>query len=250
MDKHVDEKDYMNEYYELDYDRYVSRAPFSLTRIKRVMGFLEPKKDDVVADIGCGIGTFTLELAPLVKCIYAVDFSSDALDILKRMKEEKNYHNINIVKSSVEDINIEDRTVDTVVSADLVEHLYDEQFERFVSECRRILKPGGCLLLYTPNIMTDFKKKAKRFYKPVKDIVYKILGKGTLSGKEKNHNEKYEYLHVGYKSMEGIISSLEKKGFVVDAIKYYENPLPFPFGNLDFIRKNFAKRYLVKCTKK
>ena len=43
---------------------------------------------------------FTLELAPLVKYIYAVEFSQDPSDILNQLREKKNYHNIKLVKSS------------------------------------------------------------------------------------------------------------------------------------------------------
>jgi SAM-dependent methyltransferase len=45
-----------------------------------------------------------------------------------------------------------DRTVDVVVSAQTVEHLWDQ--ERFVAECARVLRPGGRLALTTPNRLT------------------------------------------------------------------------------------------------
>jgi SAM-dependent methyltransferase len=45
-----------------------------------------------------------------------------------------------------------DRTVDVVVSAQTVEHLWDQ--ERFVAECARVLRPGGRLLLTTPDRRT------------------------------------------------------------------------------------------------
>jgi SAM-dependent methyltransferase len=45
-----------------------------------------------------------------------------------------------------------DRTVDVVVSAQTVEHLWDQG--GFVAECARVLEPGGRLLLTTPNRRT------------------------------------------------------------------------------------------------
>jgi SAM-dependent methyltransferase len=42
-----------------------------------------------------------------------------------------------------------DRTVDVVVSAQTLEHLWDQ--DRFVAECARVLRPAGRLLLSTPN---------------------------------------------------------------------------------------------------
>ena len=43
-------------------------------------------------------------------------------------------------------------SADLVVSAQVVEHLWDQ--EGFVSECARVLRPGGRLVLTTPNRLT------------------------------------------------------------------------------------------------
>src|SRR5205823_3548256 len=43
---------------------------------------------------------------------------------------------------------ISDASVDVVVSFETIEHLYDHQ--RFLSEIRRVLRPGGLLMLSTP----------------------------------------------------------------------------------------------------
>lgn len=242
--RRVSEKDYKEDYYELDYSRYEKQDPFSLIRIKRVFSFLEPKKNDIVADIGCGVGTFSLELAPRVESVYAVDFSSDALDNLNRIMNKRNCKNIKLLKNPVEALEIEDSSVDFIVSADLVEHLYEDQFDGFLNECYRILKPNGYMVIYTPNIETHLKKKAQQLYQPVKKIIYGLIKKGSCA-----QIEKYEYLHVGIKSVDNILYTLKEKRFTVECIKYFENPIPFPLGNLDLVKKNFAKRYLVKCQK-
>ena len=45
-----------------------------------------------------------------------------------------------------------DASVDVVVSAQTVEHLWDQ--DAFVAECARVLRPGGRLLVTTPNRRT------------------------------------------------------------------------------------------------
>jgi 2-polyprenyl-3-methyl-5-hydroxy-6-metoxy-1,4-benzoquinol methylase len=47
---------------------------------------------------------------------------------------------------------VRDRGVDLVVSSQVVEHLWDQ--ETFVAECARVLRPGGRLVVTTPNRRT------------------------------------------------------------------------------------------------
>lgn len=246
----VDQNDYTKEYYEFDCDRYGSGHSFISTRIERVMSFLEPGSGFVVADIACGIGTFSLELAPRAKWVYAVDFSQDALDAVSRLQKEQGYKNIIPIRCSVDDMYLEDGVVDTIVSADLVEHLYDDQFKGFAAECRRILKPGGYMIIYTPAVLTDFKKKAKKFYGPIKNVIFKLMGARPISEAERQHNEEYEFMHVCYRPIEDIISTLKENGFTIEKTKYFGIPAPFPISRMKFIRGNFAKRYLIKCRRK
>lgn len=44
-----------------------------------------------------------------------------------------------------------DETKDCIMGIDFVEHLSKDEFVGFLTECRRVLKPGGCLILRLPN---------------------------------------------------------------------------------------------------
>src|SRR3569833_4715162 len=45
-----------------------------------------------------------------------------------------------------------DESVDVVVNFQVIEHLWDQA--QFVGECIRVLRPGGVLLMSTPNRIT------------------------------------------------------------------------------------------------
>ncbi|MGH9425373.1 MAG: class I SAM-dependent methyltransferase, partial [Terriglobia bacterium] len=45
---------------------------------------------------------------------------------------------------------VEDESFDVVTAGEIIEHMLDE--EAFLQECRRVLKPGGQLVLTTPNL--------------------------------------------------------------------------------------------------
>ena len=56
------------------------------------------------------------------------------------------------VRANLVDLPVRTGAADAVVSAQTVEHLWDQR--RFVSECARVLRPGGRLVLTTPNRRT------------------------------------------------------------------------------------------------
>lgn len=115
--------------------------------------------EGAVLDIPCGSGAFLHRLRDHGYHCIGGDLDPAIL--------RPEYHSL------VVDLNaplpLSDATVDAVVSLEGIEHL--RRPLDFVAECRRILKPGGCLILSTPNIssarsrwrwlLTGFHNKAK-----------------------------------------------------------------------------------------
>jgi SAM-dependent methyltransferase len=62
----------------------------------------------------------------------------------------------------LEDQHYQDETFDAIVMKHLIEHVRDPV--RLLAECRRILKPGGMLLLLTPNKDSSAHKIFGRFW--------------------------------------------------------------------------------------
>jgi ubiquinone/menaquinone biosynthesis C-methylase UbiE len=103
-----------------------------------------PKNGDSVLDVGCGNGSLIAAISK--KAVV----SAFGIDISPKMIEEcqKRYPDINFKISSGELIPFEDSTFDCVVMCCVLHHLHTP--ETFFTEAKRILKPGGNLIVGDP----------------------------------------------------------------------------------------------------
>jgi ubiquinone/menaquinone biosynthesis C-methylase UbiE len=104
------------------------------------------KKGQVVADIGCGSGYYTLALAECVGRegrVYAVDLNEKAIRTLERKADMFGYHNIEAHTSSATDLSfIKDRSIDFVLANGLLCVMAANR-EVAVNKIKRIMKPSG-----------------------------------------------------------------------------------------------------------
>jgi len=100
-----------------------------------------------VLEVGSGEGYGIMELAPKAEHYIAVDkYNTDISDELNEA------NNITFIQSEVPPLKgIEDNSVDFVVTFQVIEHIEDD--ERFLQEIHRVLKPGGKVILTTPNVI-------------------------------------------------------------------------------------------------
>jgi len=82
------------------------------------------KKGQVVADLGCGSGYYTLALADSVGPegkVYAVDFNKKNVRALEKKVEKGGYHNVEAHASSAADLSfIDDKSVEFVFANGLL----------------------------------------------------------------------------------------------------------------------------------
>ena len=102
------------------------------------------KKDDTMADIGCGTGLFTFPAAEISSPdskIYAIDISQDMLDEVISRAEKENLHNIVPVKSEEYDLRLSDEVADFVLLCTVLHEVDDKP--RLLAEAARICRSGG-----------------------------------------------------------------------------------------------------------
>ncbi|MCU0690101.1 MAG: class I SAM-dependent methyltransferase [Polyangiaceae bacterium] len=100
-----------------------------------------------ILDLGCGRGLPTLEISQLSDGdIVAIDTDSAALAYLQaRIEEADLSRQINVVHVSIYETGFPDGLFD-VIWEEGVMHLLDSS--RSLPECRRLLKPGGFLVMH------------------------------------------------------------------------------------------------------
>lgn len=106
-----------------------------------------------ILEVGCGTGGL---LAPVLRSgravsIEGVDIASRWLVVARRRLTDRGLRGT-LVAASVERLPYADDQFDAVVADSLLEHLDDPLLA--LRECRRVLRPGGRLLLWSPNRYT------------------------------------------------------------------------------------------------
>jgi excisionase family DNA binding protein len=110
-----------------------------------ITGQADLTAETVVADIGAGTGYIALEMAHKAKKVLAVDNSASMLAVAREEAARQKIDNIEFFEGEAETLPMQDRTVDCIVSNMLLHHVQDPLDA--LREMRRILKPGGRLIL-------------------------------------------------------------------------------------------------------
>jgi SAM-dependent methyltransferase len=107
--------------------------------------------DDVVLDIGCGVGRLARVLAGRAAHVHAIDVSAQMLD----QAREHNAHLTNVTWHHGDGTTlhpVEDDSIDAVVSHLVFQHIPDPEITLgYVREMGRVLKPGGWAVVQVSN---------------------------------------------------------------------------------------------------
>lgn len=107
-----------------------------------------PKRDIVVVDVGCSIGTFAIEYAKLGYKSYGIDFDLSAIDIAKQLALEENVLP-EFVCGDVSEWSTKFPLIDIAICFDIFEHLHDDELGSFLSSIRKQFSDKGKLVFHT-----------------------------------------------------------------------------------------------------
>ncbi len=107
---------------------------------------MELAKGKKVLDIACGEGYGSNLLAEKAESVIGVDINKETI-----FEANKKYNrtNLNFIIGDVRNIPCPDQSFDLVVSFETIEHI--EEHQQMMQELKRVLKPGGLIIISTPD---------------------------------------------------------------------------------------------------
>lgn len=100
-----------------------------------------------VLEAGSGEGYGANMIADVAATVIGLDYDASAVAHVRAR-----YPRVEMIQGNLADLPLDDNSVDVVVNFQVIEHLWDQG--QFLRECLRVLRPGGELLISTPNRIT------------------------------------------------------------------------------------------------
>lgn len=118
-------------------------------RARSVFTLLAINPGERVLDIGCANARDIVELVRIGALVTGVDISESMVDAAKKQLEQVGIDGVTLRVGDAACLNFPDASFDKVLCSEVIEHIPDAS--RALREMRRVLKPGGSLVLSTPN---------------------------------------------------------------------------------------------------
>ncbi len=156
-----------------------------------------------VMDVGCGNGFLLYQFRRSFNELVGLEFSDARLQQARVNLDGLNFRPV--LGSGEQMSEIASESVDQVISADVIEHVPDVYLA--TKEMYRVLKPGGCLVINTPNVAFIKKRLLLllgRF--PSTSQANEGLGSDVL----------FDGGHLHYFTFRSLRLLLEREGFIVE----------------------------------
>lgn len=105
-------------------------------------------KENSFADLGCGNGRHLIPAAKYFKKAIGLDISSELLEIVRAKLKKENIDNVELIKSNLIDIAIDDKKIDSILYIAALHNIkHKENRVKSLKEVKRILKKNGSAMI-------------------------------------------------------------------------------------------------------
>jgi ubiquinone/menaquinone biosynthesis C-methylase UbiE len=141
-----------------------ARRHMMLRRFAEVDGRLGAQRGERVLDVGSAWGFNVMALDRLGLRAVGVDLVPDQFPVGRRIAAHNGVA-FDVAGADASALPFPDRCFDRITMVETFEHIFDEDRPRALAECLRVLRPGGTMVLSTPNhasAVERFKRVAVR----------------------------------------------------------------------------------------
>ena len=125
-----------------------------------------------ILDAACGEGGGSCLLSKEANEVFGIDLREGALEYAKKSCDSKN---IKFIAGNVVKLPFEENFFDGAVSFETIEHLNESDQETFLSELNRVVKPGGKIIISTPD-KNSWRKLGLRWDDHLCELDFKQFG--------------------------------------------------------------------------
>ncbi len=173
-------------------------------REENLIDLVRPAGTETLLELGSARGDTTFFFAPRVKRVIGLDGEPLAIDLARRRAQELGLGNVEFVLADAAAFpQIPDASIDVATAFDFLEHVTDRTLERMLAEVRRVLKPAGRFVAYTPNR---------------EHIVERLKARNVILKQQPDH--------IAVRTPGRILDFLERAGFRIERIFYPASPYP------------------------
>ena len=192
--------DILRDYEEVEDPRYLAEREGRVATFRR---HIRPLEEMVhthngrrLLDVGAHVGVF-------VEVAQERGWDAWGLEPSRWAVEEGRRRNLNMIRGTLRDAELDSASFDVVTMWDVVEHLFDPLAD--IREVARILKPGGVLCVHTINIDSWFARLMGKWWPWLVEMHLYFFSPRTLGALVERAGLRVEswrvqgrYLHLGY----------------------------------------------------
>ena len=197
------------------YDQKMQKIRDIGNEAETMLRLINPQAEDIVLEIGCGTGEFSIEFSRHCKQVVALDVSEGMLEFAREKAKSRNRSNIRFIKGSFLTFEPDEGPFDEVVTQLALHHLPD--FWKFIALQRvsSMLKTGG--RLYLKDVV--FSSETRDFDSFISQLLQSI----PEEVKDEMTREYILHIKEEFSTFDWVIKGLiEKAGFRIEE-SFYEN---------------------------